>query len=131
MNSDLAYDLRPDLVVTTLEHEAVVLDLETKFFFSINPSGWAIGELFETGATPAQALEACRQAEAPATIEAQVQGFIATLIDEGLLTPADHAAAEPRIQFAGPWEAPTVTKHREPLQQVVVSAFDPTLPLAE
>jgi hypothetical protein len=31
----------------------------------------------------------------------------------------------------GGWRPPTIDKHREPLQRIVISAFDPTLPLAE
>ena len=79
-------------------------------------------------------MAACRQAQAPTALEDDIRGFISTLLDEGLLTPTSTGAGtveEPRVEFAGPWDAPTVTKHREPLQQVVVSAFDPTLPLAE
>ena len=38
--------LRPDVVATVLEDGAVLLDLETKYFYSVNPSGWAILQLF-------------------------------------------------------------------------------------
>lgn len=129
--SHQTFFLRPDIVVTTLESEAVLLDLETKYFFSINPSGWALGQIFEQGATMAQVSDACRAAEAPPSFHESIEAFVAELLDERLLTTGDPVDAPHRIEFGGPWEHPILTKHKEPLQQVVVSAFDPTLPLAE
>jgi hypothetical protein len=41
--------------------------------------------------------------------------------------PAGAALAIPMIA----WVVPELSKHQEPLQQIMVSAFDPGMPLAE
>jgi hypothetical protein len=35
------------------------------------------------------------------------------------------------LDLPGPWAPPTLQKQAEPLQRVIVSAFDPSVPLAE
>lgn len=120
--------LRDDVVVTTLEREAVLLDLETKYFYSVNPSGWAITQLFENGATRTGALE---QSTAWAEDTAAVAAFIERLVAERLITSGNGIVPGGSVVFDGQWSSPTIEKHREPLQRVMVSAFDPTLPLAE
>ncbi len=129
--SDQIFVWRPDLVVTTLEREAVVLDLNTKYFFSINASGWAIAQLFEQGASPADAVQACHAGAAPPSLDPEIHAFIAQLVEEGLIEPGQSLGDTPQVVFEGPWEHPAIEKHKEPLQQVMISAFDPTLPLAE
>lgn len=121
--------LRPDVVATVLEDGAVLLDLETKYFYSVNQSGWAILQLFEIGATRAQAEAQCRVWGAPD--EDGAVKFLDTLLSENLITQLDQPASPPSIDFTGPWTSPTVEKHHEPLQRIMISAFDPTLPLAE
>ena len=121
--------LRPDVVATVLEDGAVLLDLETKYFYSVNQSGWAILQLFEIGATRAQAEEQCHAWGAP---EADgVLKFLDTLVSENLITQLDQPSSPPAIEWTGAWSTPTIEKHREPLQRIMISAFDPTLPLAE
>lgn len=134
MAADLSTEilaLRPDVVVTTLEHEAVLLDLETKYFYSVNRSGWAITQLFEGGATVAHARERAAQWGASNGGLEAVDAFLEKLVAERLVAGASAAAFESEASFDGPWSAPLLDKHREPLQRVMVSAFDPTLPLAE
>ena len=121
--------LRPDVVVTTLEREAVLLDLETKYFYSVNPSGWAITQLFENGASRGQAYG--RAAAWGANDKEPVATFVERLVAERLIIRSDNSLPADEVTFDGPWTPPTIEKHREPLQRVMVSAFDPTLPLAE
>ena len=122
--------LRPDVVVTTLEGGAVLLDLKTKYFYSVNESGWAITQLFETGTTPADVLTRSTAWGANGTLDS-VSAFVERMAAEGLLTSGVDAATPPQSDFTGEWTPPSLEKHKEPLQRVMISAFDPTLPLAE
>jgi len=122
--------LPPTVVVTTLEGGAVLLDLQTKYFYSVNESGWAITQLFETGTTVDHACERAASWGANGTLDS-VTEFINRLAAEGLLTPGPASTGQPESTFSGPWTPPLVEKHKEPLQRVMISAFDPTLPLAE
>jgi len=122
--------LRSDVVVTALEQEAVLLDLETKYFYSVNPSGWAITQLFEAGATREEARTRASAWGANGST-AEVDAFIERLVAEKLVAAGDTPAFEAEVTFDGAWTVPTIDKHKEPLQRVMVSAFDPTLPLAE
>lgn len=123
--------LRADVVATALEREAVLLDLQTKYFYTVNSSGWAITQLFESGCTRADALKHTEIWGASNGDAAAVESFIASLISEKLIEPGAAPAPNNDITFDGPWRAPSLDKHKEPLQRVMISAFDPTLPLAE
>jgi len=122
--------LRPDVVATVLNDGAVILDLRTKFFFSANPTAWSILQMFETGATPAEVIELGQKWGANGDTPA-IKRLIEQVIAEGLVesvdAPAGAALAIPMIA----WVVPELSKHQEPLQQIMVSAFDPGMPLAE
>jgi len=122
--------LRPDVVVTTLEGGAVLLDLKTKYFYSVNETGWAITQLFESGATRADVHERSAAWGANGSLDS-VTAFVERMAAEGLLTSGGDPAAPPESDFTGQWTVPSLEKHKEPLQRVMISAFDPTLPLAE
>jgi len=122
--------LRSDVVSTVLNDGAVILDLRSKFFFSANPTAWAIVQMFELGATKDEVLEASRKwganGDAPA-----VNLVIDQMIAEGLVEPVSApASVVPEIPVTA-WMLPTLSKHSEPLQRIMVSAFDPGMPLAE
>jgi hypothetical protein len=123
--------LRPDVVVTVLEHEAVLLDLETKYFYSVNTSGWAIVQLFETGATLDHVRTQSQSWGAGTADAGAIARLVDVLISDRLVTIAAQPVSLNGVAFEGTWTSPTIEKHREPLQRIVVSAFDPTLPLAE
>ena len=122
--------LRPDVVVTVLEHEAVLLDLETKYFYSVNPSGWAIVQLFENGASAEQVYARCAAWGGDAD-RAAVGTFIDVLVQDRLVAPSADGSRAVEVTLQRPWTAPVIEKHKEPLQRIMISAFDPTLPLAE
>jgi hypothetical protein len=125
------WKLRPDVVATVLNDGAVMLDLESKFFFSANSSAWAIAEMFESGATPAEVHEACARWGAVNGDKLLIDEVIGQMVAEGLVKPANGASVPARMGAAKTWIAPSLKKHREPLQRIMVSAFDPGLPLAE
>lgn len=123
--------LRPDVVATVLEDEAVLLDLESKYFYSVNAPGWAIVQLFENGTTVDHVRAQCRAWGAGPDDAAAIARFVEMLVGDRLLQPTQAPAASNRVVFDGNWRPPAIDKHREPLQRIVISAFDPTLPLAE
>jgi hypothetical protein len=49
----------------------------------------------------------------------------------GLVEECDATAPAPPVTFEGPWQPPAIERQREPLQSIVTSAFDPSVPLAE
>lgn len=130
MHTDQAIRLRPDVVVTVLDNSAVLLDLDSKFFYSVNASGWAVLQMLENGAREIDVIERCRALGAAVDDEGAITSFIAFFRDHGLTETTDETFAED-IDWGEAWTAPRVERHKEPLQRVMVSAFDPSLPLAE
>ena len=125
-----AYRLRDDVVATVLDHGALLLDLESKYFFLLNPSGWAVIQLFEQGSTIEHALVRARHWGAPDVDIEGVRAGLQQMVREGLLEPAEFADNVPGEAPAA-WEPLRVERQAEPLQKVIVSAFDPSIPLAE
>jgi hypothetical protein len=127
----LGIALRPTLVATVIEDGAVLLDLESKYFYRVNATGWAILQLFEMQSTRENDILAqCRRWGAESADEPAVHAFIKRCRDEGLVENAPAADAPP-VHFTGEWVAPVLERQQEPLQGIVTSAFDPSIPLAE
>src|SRR5215203_2539373 len=125
-----AYQLRADVVATVLDHGALLLDLESKYFYLLNPSGWAVAQLFEDGATVDHALDRSRAWGAGEADLDAVRNQVKRMATERLLEPAGSPL---NVQGDGVanWEPVTFERQPEPLQKVIVSAFDPSIPLAE
>lgn len=122
--------MSPALVATVVEDGAVLLDLDSKYFYSLNKSGWAILQLAETAAVPRERIvEQCRAWGA--ADNTQIEAFLDELCSHGILEGAEDAAPLEAVKYEGAWVAPTVSRQAEPLQSVVTSAFDPSIPLAE
>jgi hypothetical protein len=130
LTDDAILALRPDVVATAIDDGAILLDLESKYFYALNGSAWSITQLFEAGASIEDARRFARACGAPD------DGALASFIDElrrfDLLEPAatraEDAVPAPTVSA---WTTPTVERQDTPLQQVIVSAFDPSVPLAE
>lgn len=132
MHTDEAMRFRPEVVVTVLDDSAVLLDLDSKFFYSVNASGWAIVQMLENGAREEDVIEGCRALGAPAEASAAISTFLETLRDYGLTEVTTETETDSDdVDWTGMWTDPQVERHKEPLQRVMVSAFDPSLPLAE
>lgn len=123
--------LRPDVVATVLDKGAVLLDLESKYFYSANAGAWAIIQMFENGAIFEHVSAQCRIWGASDEDMLAVQEVLETLQSERLL----EECLAPHNQVTTPsdisWSRPVLEKHSEPLQKIMVSAFDPSIPLAE
>ena len=131
LNRGEMLSLRADVVATVLDEGAVLLDLETKYFFALNASGWALVQLFESGASMDDARAYTMASGAPS--DDSVDQFLTRLCEYALFEPAiGHCSGGVPDPLTGSaWLAPTVERQAEPLQTVIVSAFDPSIPLAE
>jgi hypothetical protein len=127
---DVGYALRADVVATILDHGALLLDLESKYFYLLNPSGWAVTQLFEEGSAIDHALERCRAWGAPEEDLPRVRDALASMARERLLVPTTRPI-NPEGEAPAAWEPISIERQAEPLQRVIVSAFDPSIPLAE
>jgi hypothetical protein len=122
--------LKPDVVVTVMEDGAVLLDIGTKYFYSVNATGWAIVQMLENGASAEQIKDQCDRWDGGAA-DGSIAGFIETLVRENLVIKDSGSRSANPPEFTGKWSLPTIEKHKEPLQRIMVSAFDPSIPLAE
>jgi hypothetical protein len=121
--------LRSTISAAVLDEGAVLLDLESKYFYALNASAWALTQLLEEGSSATDVAERARAWGAPDDVA--VLEFIERLIAYGLLEPADASTSESDVTWSGPWTPPSIERQAEPLQNVMVSAFDPSIPLAE
>lgn len=127
--ASLVQTIRPTISAAPLDDGAVLLDLETKYFYAVNAPGWAILQLFEAGASLEEVSDRARAWGAPDADG--VAAFVRELNHFDLLQPAGAPAEIPAVSWSGAWSTPTIEQQAEPLQNVMVSAFDPSLPLAE
>jgi hypothetical protein len=118
------------VVATVLDHGALLLDLESKYFYLLNPTGWAVTQLFEEGASLDHVLDRCRAWGAPETDLEGVRSMVADMVRDGLVGPSSNASA-PEGEAPDAWQPVHMERQAEPLQRVIVSAFDPSIPLAE
>ena len=121
--------LQPHVVTTVIDDGAVLFDLETKYFYRLNASGWAMVKMFEDGATVEQVRSQCRAWNAPDAHASAIERVIETLVSEKLVSTTPRAAARPELR--APWIEPVIERQAEPLQRLISSAFDPSIPLAE
>jgi hypothetical protein len=125
-----SYRLRDDVVATVLDHGALLLDLDSKYFYLLNPSGWAVTQLFEDGAAIDHVVERATSWGATGADIDGVRSSIGEMLSERLLEPTN-APANAAGEAPAVWEPVTFQRQAEPLQKVIVSAFDPSIPLAE
>lgn len=130
----------PEVVVTELEDGAVLLNMESRLYYSLNTSALDIWHLLESPTEPA---DVARRLAAEVEIdEAQateaVTAFLQNLENERLVIAADGSQGggmTPSTPEASverrPFAPPELIQHDEPLHEVQVSPFDPQLPLAE
>ena len=130
-SQDERLTLRPDVVVSVMEDGAVLLDLATKYFYSVNSSGWAIVQMFENSASIEEVKMKCHAWAGGDKDSAAIDVFIETLLNENLVGTALDSVTPHDAKLDGDWSRPSIEKHKEPLQRIMTSAFDPSIPLAE
>lgn len=131
MASDTRLALSPDVVLTPLGDGALLLHLDSKFFYSINLPGWSIVQLLEAGATTRDIVQKCADWGAGQNDRTAIENYVGALIGHGLVGEFEGKETGQTPQFGGSWQTPTIQRHDEPLERIVTSAFDPSVPLAE
>jgi hypothetical protein len=133
----------PEVVYTDLEDGAVLLHLQTRFYYSLNDVGQVIWRLLDSTESVdelVQRLMAEYEVEEGQAKE-RVSAFLQELEREQLAVPhsgeGDQRGGEGIVGAPSPppekkpFAEPEVIKHDEPLHEVVMNPFDPQLPLAE
>lgn len=128
MPADLT--LNPDVVSSTLEGGGVLLDLTTKQYFALNGSGLAIWQHLEDGGTLGDIYNAAGPDRADA-VASFTDALLALQLAQPASSSSDTAATTIGFALPGTWDAPSVTAHGRPLSQVILSPFDPTVPIPE
>lgn len=129
--SDTRLALSSDVVLTPLGDGALLLHLDSKFFYSINLPGWSIVQFLEAGATIREIVSKCVDWGAGENDRSAIEDYVQTLIGYGLVGEFDGKQTGQTPRFSGSWQAPAIEQHDEPLERIVTSAFDPSVPLAE
>jgi hypothetical protein len=128
-------ELNLDVVCSPLDDGGVLLDLSTKQYFALNATGLSAWQHLEDGGS----LETLALALSAAGVAADANGlaaFAQALLDHGLATLSATTAgaidgAPPMPPRGSSWVAPTLTPHGRPLADVILSPFDPTVPVPE
>jgi hypothetical protein len=87
--------------------------------------------MFETGCSIDKVISHCPEWSGTNQTDPAVLDFIEALVDENLIEISEQIIPGEEVAFKATWEAPTIEKQKEPLQKIMTSAFDPTMPLAE
>lgn len=133
-----AFAKHPEVIYTELEDGAVLLHLESGFYYSLDTVGLEIWRQLNAG-VPLEAIApalAQRFDVDPDAAETAVAAFVDELVHERVIAPSDAAAQAVALAAAAgstraPFRSPVIVKHDEPLHQVSTHPFDPQLPLAE
>lgn len=77
----------PPVLHETLDHEAILVNLEAGTYYSLNPVGTSIWGAIDRGASVQEMVEsiADQSGEQPSTIEAAIRQFIDQLVAEQLV----------------------------------------------
>jgi hypothetical protein len=130
----------PEVVATEVESGAVLLNLETRLYYSLNETAVEVWRYVES-APDAESLGG-QIASLFEVDEAVAADSVLRLVDElvraRLLVETDDepdSAAVARLNGTADrrrrFTPPELVQHDEPLHEVTTSAFDPQLPLAE
>ncbi len=133
----------PEVVCTELEDGAVLLNLETRLYYSLDSVGLTIWNLIDSVQDPEELVDRLMQEyeageESPQLL---VGSFLDELRSERLMVAGDGeketvapASRPPERRLTAakrPLTPPRLLKHDEPLHEVPLHPFDPQLPLAE
>lgn len=130
-NEPVKIRLNPQVVITPLEKGVLLLDLETKFFFSVNDSGWLLLQLLEQGTAMEDILLQCQSWGLSEDDQKGVYNFLHKLEENSLTENFTGSSSRCSMEMDKDWEEPTIDRYEEPLEKIVTSAFDPSVPLAE
>jgi Coenzyme PQQ synthesis protein D (PqqD) len=128
----------PDVECTELEDGAVLLNMETRLYYSLNQVGLELWDAIDAADGPEQVASRVAGAfrvDDQTALDA-VSRFVPALERERLVVPSTERGVattrEPESQDGQrTFEEPQLIKHDEPLHEAVAAPFDAQLPLAE
>jgi len=130
-----------DVVETVLEDGAILLNLETNFYYSLNNTGYIVWQLIDNVNSQNELIKQIQPGYNSHDSEMQeyVSDFLKELEEQKLVTTADSANTISKSEISNieessekkSFQRPELIKHDEPLHEVVQNPFDPQLPLAE
>ncbi len=134
----------PDVVCTELQDGAVLLNMESHLYYSLNDTGLEIWNLLDGSRSPAEIAEGLTRSfhiehaaaqEVASRFIAQLERERLAVASSGSQPAASETSAAPPSAKEGDrgqkFADPQLIKHDEPLHEVPSSPFDPQLPLAE
>jgi hypothetical protein len=137
------FEQNSEVVTTELEDGAVLLNLQTGLYYSLNGSAAEIWRGLPAAEGPETLagrlrerfdVEPERAAAAVGTLVAELereQLVVRGHGGEGRRTPSPSGAEAPTAAGREQFAEPELIKHDEPLHEVSTTPFDPHLPLAE
>jgi hypothetical protein len=124
----------PDVLFSDMGEGAILFDLNTKQYYSLGPSAVAAWTHLENGGNLAE-IEAALAGPAGTNGSEDPYGlraFAAYLLAEKLVEPlAAPSASGTPPELPAAWTPPRVEQHGNPLSEVILSPFDPTVPIPE
>jgi hypothetical protein len=113
----------PQVISETLEGEAVIIDLDTGYYYSLDPVGSWIWQAVNAGQTEMAIVTGAVTAFSgpPDEITAHTRAFLDKLEQEGLVArePAEDAGAAPRLPLTtpaaeqSPFTPPCLTRYED------------------
>ncbi|MCX7671581.1 MAG: PqqD family protein [Anaerolineae bacterium] len=120
MATEVFYRVDSSIVIgEVLDGEAIIVNLNTGIYYSLDGAGAAVWTAVQAGATLGELIQlvAARYDGAPAEITAGVTALVEELVAEGLLVASEGAAAAP-----GPLPAPPAAE-RPPFVQPILQKY--------
>lgn len=117
----------PGVVHQTIDHEAILINLETGIYYSLNSTGSAIWNWLVKLAAVSQVLNslAAHYSLPQESISSQIEQFIESLSAEGLIVPFTSDATLPQISVEslnGSYHAPQFERYTD-MQEII--SLDP------
>lgn len=123
----------PDVLFSDLGEGGILFDLNTKQYFSLTPSAATVWNYLDAGGSLAE-LEVALASQAPVGEAGDPYGlrsFVTMLAQHNLTEPGQPNGAAPLPALPAVWERPRAEEHGNPLSEVILSPFDPTVPIPE
>jgi hypothetical protein len=123
----------PDVLFSDLGEGGILFDLNSKQYFSLNRSAAEIWNYLDAGGSLAQleAELASRGGASQAESEGGLREFAEFLTAHRLVEVGAAEGSAPLPSILGAWERPRIEQHGNPLSDVILSPFDPTVPIPE
>ncbi|MGE5446085.1 MAG: PqqD family protein [Ignavibacteriales bacterium] len=120
------YKKNPYVVCTELDACAVLLDLDTKYFYTLNETGLRIWQMMEKFYNPVEISKILANEYVVTTKRAETRAFrlIEELEKEGLIIPIKEVIRLSENRKKQEFVEPQLIKSEEPLDKVTMTLYD-------